>query len=205
MRKRRLWAALLALLLLALPLLSGCTDGGELDTDLLRQAGDVLGALLEEDGETAADPEDAAGPEDAAPGMPDAATGAAEGEPDGDEAQAPASGERYSDPERVAAYLHAYGELPPNFIRKDEAKALGWDSARGNLWDVTDGMSIGGDRFGNREGLLPEADGRVWYECDVNYAGGFRGAERIVYSNDGLIYYTADHYESITLLYGEGD
>lgn len=204
MRKRRIWAALLALLL-ALPLLSGCTDGGELDTDLLRQAGDVLGALLEEDGETAADPEDAAGPEDAASGMPDAAPGAAEGEPDGDEAQAPAYGERYSDPERVAAYLHAYGELPPNFIRKDEAKALGWDSARGNLWDVTDGMSIGGDRFGNREGLLPEADGRVWYECDVNYAGGFRGAERIVYSNDGLIYYTADHYESFTLLYGEGD
>lgn len=64
-------------------------------------------------------------------------------------------------------------------------------------------MSIGGDRFGNREGCLPEVEGRVWYECDVNYAGGFRGAERLLYSNDGLIYYTNDHYESFTPIYGE--
>jgi len=62
-------------------------------------------------------------------------------------------------------------------------------------------MSIGGDRFGNREGLLPDQEGRVWYECDVNYNGGYRGAERLVYSNDGLIYYTADHYQSFTRLY----
>jgi len=58
-------------------------------------------------------------------------------------------------------------------------------------------------RFGNREGLLPEADGRTWYECDVNYMGGFRGAERLLYSSDGLIYYTDDHYASFTLVYGE--
>ena len=60
---------------------------------------------------------------------------------------------------------------------------------------------IGGDRFGNRERLLPEASGRTWYECDVNYAGGYRGAERVLYSSDGLIYYTDDHYESFTPLY----
>jgi guanyl-specific ribonuclease Sa len=64
-------------------------------------------------------------------------------------------------------------------------------------------MVIGGDRFGNREGLLPESDGRKYFECDVAYEGGYRGAERLVYSNDGLIYYTPDHYESFTLLYGE--
>lgn len=66
---------------------------------------------------------------------------------------------------------------------------------------ILPGMSIGGDRFGNREGLLPDAEGRKWYECDINFSGGFRGAERIVYSNDGLIYYTSDHYESFTQLY----
>ena len=108
----------------------------------------------------------------------------------------------YSDPYDVADYIHLYGELPPNFITKDEAKDWGWVSSEGNLWEVAPGMSIGGDRFGNREKLLPEASGRKWYECDVNYNGGFRGAERILYSNDGLIYYTDDHYESFTAIYG---
>lgn len=64
-------------------------------------------------------------------------------------------------------------------------------------------MSIGGDRFGNREGLLPTAKGRKYYECDIDFDGTYRGAKRIVYSNDGLIYYTEDHYESFELLYGE--
>ncbi|MGN1069057.1 MAG: ribonuclease domain-containing protein [Candidatus Fimadaptatus sp.] len=62
-------------------------------------------------------------------------------------------------------------------------------------------MSIGGDRFGNREGLLPDARGRQYYECDVNYDGGYRGGERIVFSSDGLIYYTCDHYNTFALLY----
>ena len=107
----------------------------------------------------------------------------------------------YTAPDEVAAYLHAYGKLPGNYITKRQAGELGWDASRGNLWEVTDRMSIGGDRFGNREGLLPDQEGRVWYECDVNYNGGYRGAERLVYSNDGLIYYTADHYQSFTRLY----
>lgn len=107
----------------------------------------------------------------------------------------------YSTPELVAAYLHTFHRLPSNFITKNEAAKLGWVNSEGNLWDVTDEMSIGGDKFGNYEGLLPKADGRQWYECDVNYYGGYRGAERILYSNDGLIYYTDDHYESFTQLY----
>ena len=78
---------------------------------------------------------------------------------------------------------------------------MGWDSASGNLWGVAPGMSIGGDRFGNREGLLPDARSRQWYECDVNYEGGYRGAERLLFSNDGLIYYSGDHYGSCELLY----
>lgn len=107
----------------------------------------------------------------------------------------------YSTPDLVAAYIHTFNKLPSNFITKDEASKLGWVSSEGNLWDVTDEMSIGGDKFGNREGLLPKKNGRQWYECDVNYYGGYRGDERIVYSNDGLIYYTDDHYVSFTQLY----
>ena len=107
----------------------------------------------------------------------------------------------YSTPELVAAYIHTFNKLPSNYITKNEATKLGWVSSKGNLWDVTDEMSIGGDKFGNREGLLPKKNGRQWYECDVNYYGGYRGSERILYSNDGLIYYTDDHYESFTQLY----
>ena len=102
----------------------------------------------------------------------------------------------YSSRHDVARYLVTYGTLPPNFYTKAEARELGWVAEDGNLWDVTDRGSIGGDRFQNREKLLPEAQGRIWYECDIDYQGGHRGAKRIVYSNDGLIYYTDDHYES---------
>lgn len=109
--------------------------------------------------------------------------------------------DRYTDPYDVAEYIYTYNKLPVNFITKKEAVELGWDSDRGNLWEVTDEMSIGGDYFGNREGKLPKKDGRKWFECDVNYSGGYRGEERIVYSNDGLIYYTDDHYETFKQIY----
>lgn len=107
----------------------------------------------------------------------------------------------YTTPEDVAEYIHTFGTLPDNFITKDEAKELGWDNKKGNLWDVAEGKSIGGDRFGNYEGLLPKAKGRKYTECDVNYEGGYRGGERIIFSNDGLIYYTDDHYQTFTQLY----
>ncbi len=107
-------------------------------------------------------------------------------------------GESYSTPEEVAEYIHLYGELPENFITKNEARDMGWESSEGNLWEVAPGMSIGGDYFGNYEGLLP--DGR-YRECDVNFDGGYRGAERIIYGEDGSVWYTDDHYESFTQLY----
>ena len=107
-------------------------------------------------------------------------------------------GESYSDKESVAAYLRAYGELPPNYITKKEAQALGWISSKGNLWDVAPGKSIGGDVFGNREKLLPVKKGRTWYECDIDFDGAFRNGKRIVFSSDGLIYYSDDHYASFT-------
>ena len=85
-------------------------------------------------------------------------------------------GQSYSTKDEVAAYLNEYQELPPNFITKAEAQKLGWDNSKGNLWEVTNKMSIGGDRFGNFEGLLPKAQGRQYYECDIDYYGGYRGA-----------------------------
>lgn len=109
----------------------------------------------------------------------------------------------YTTKEDVAEYLYLYNHLPSNFITKDDAKELGWVSSEGNLWEVAPGKSIGGDYFGNYEGLLPKKSGRKYYECDIDFEGGSRNAKRIVYSNDGLIYYTDDHYESFELLYGE--
>ena len=105
----------------------------------------------------------------------------------------------YYSTEDVALYLYTYGELPDNFITKKEAQSMGWDNKKGNLWEVADGMCIGGDHFGNYEGLLPEEDD--YTECDVNYEGGYRGAERIIFSDDGDIYYTGDHYKTFEQLY----
>lgn len=108
----------------------------------------------------------------------------------------------YTSREEVALYIHTYGKLPQNFIKKNEAKKLGWEG--GSLEPYAPGRSIGGDRFGNYEGLLPEAEGRRYTECDIDTMGrSSRGAKRIVFSNDGLIYYTGDHYKSFELLYGE--
>ena len=109
----------------------------------------------------------------------------------------------YTSKEEVAEYLHTYGHLPSNFIKKKEAKKLGWVSKEGNLDEVAPGMSIGGDYFGNYEGILPEAEDRDYYECDIDFDGTYRNGKRIVFSNDGLIYYTEDHYETFELLYGE--
>lgn len=98
----------------------------------------------------------------------------------------------------VARYVKRNGSLPDNFITKSQAKKLGWNPKAGNLNKVAPGKSIGGDIFKNKEGLLPSKSGRVWYEADVNFSGGHRGSDRLLYSNDGLIYKTTDHYKTFT-------
>ena len=104
--------------------------------------------------------------------------------------------------EDVVRYIHTYGHLPENFITKKQAQALGWEG--GSLEPYAPGKCIGGSRFGNYEGTLPEKDGRTYTECDIDTLGAEkRGGKRIVFSNDGLIYYTEDHYETFELLYGE--
>lgn len=125
-------------------------------------------------------------------------------EADGSSAGTPAIDEdgSYTSKEDVALYIHTYGHLPGNFIPKKEAQALGWSG--GSLEPYAPGKCIGGSHFGNYEGLLPEAEGRSYTECDIDTLGAdSRGAKRIVFSNDGLVYYTGDHYASFELLYGE--
>ncbi len=214
-------------LLLALLLLAGC-GGGELElyTDpAAAQPAETLRLIT--DLPAAAEPAPDAGPDEAIPGpdwmasdepdtgsetyqspapskeaaasaSPDSGSDAELLSPDGPDETVPPLAEdgEYTAPQDVADYLHAYGHLPDNFITKREAQDLGWPG--GNLWKYAPGKSIGGDRFGNYEGLLPKGRYR---ECDVNYSGGRRGAERIIYGEDGSIWYTADHYESFTQLY----
>ena len=106
-----------------------------------------------------------------------------------------------TEPQDIADYIFLYGKLPPNFITKKQAQNLGWDSSWNYVSDVAPGKSIGGDRFGNYEGLLPTKKGRQWYEADCYYTKGKRNAYRILFSNDGLVYYTDDHYESFTQMF----
>lgn len=131
---------------------------------------------------------------------------AADTEPRSDTSDVPSIAEdgTYTSRDDVALYLHTYGRLPSNYITKKEAEELGWkkkQGAAGQLDAVAPGKSIGGSRFGNYEGQLPDKKGRHYYECDINYDKGSRGAERLVYSDDGLIYYTGDHYKTFELLY----
>lgn len=107
----------------------------------------------------------------------------------------------YTSKEEVALYIHTYGRLPANYITKKEAQDMGWDPSKGNLSDILPGMSIGGSAFGNYEGALPRANGRRYFECDIDYDGVYRGAKRLVYSNDGLVFYTEDHYNTFEQIY----
>jgi guanyl-specific ribonuclease Sa len=106
----------------------------------------------------------------------------------------------YTSKEDVALYIHLYGKLPDNFITKDEARKFGWDG--GSVEPYAPGKSIGGDQFGNFEGLLPDAPGRTWTECDIDTLNSDdRGQKRIIWSDNWDIYYTDDKYKSFEKLY----
>ena len=103
--------------------------------------------------------------------------------------------------QELADYFFEHGELPENFIRKQEAERLGWDNRYNYVSDVAPGKSIGGDYFGNYERLLPVVKGRKYYEADCFYNGGKRNAFRIIFSNDGHVWYTEDHYNTFIELF----
>ncbi len=103
----------------------------------------------------------------------------------------------YDSKDEVALYIVTYNKLPSNYITKKQAKKLGWSG--GSLEKYAPGKCIGGDRYGNYEGTLP--DDKKYYECDIDTLGKkSRGAKRLVFSDDGYIYYTGDHYKSFELL-----
>ena len=185
---KRIFAALMALLIILS--LAGCGK--------LKKAADTASEALKEVNEAAETITGAAGeekkePETSAPES--SAEPEKQQEPEKEEPYRPEEGEKYYDLENVVLYLYYYGELPVNFITKNEAEALGWSG--GSVQKYRPGAAIGGDYFGNREGLLPKASGRRYTECDLNTDGkNSRGAERLVFSNDGLYFYTGDHYES---------
>jgi len=109
----------------------------------------------------------------------------------------------YTSRDEVALYIHVFGDVPDNYITKTKARRQGWVAEEGNLWDVCPGMSIGGGGFHNIEGELPVSydPDRTWKECDIGYEGGYRGPRRLVYSDDGYIFYTDDHYDTFTQLF----
>ena len=188
--RRKLLSLLLAVCA-ALPL-AGC---GGLDVGIIGGGDRPTEIILDGAGYSFEEPEDA--PEtdlDVQPAGPEAL-------PEEEAAVIDEDG-TYNSVEDVSLYLHTYDHLPENYITKSEARNLGWTG--GSVEQVAPGCAIGGDRFGNREGILPAAQGRSYYECDIGTIGeSSRGAKRLVYSDDGLIYYTEDHYETFTLLYGE--
>ena len=204
-------AALLLALLLALSLTACGNPAQTMDTiekaaQTVQQIAEVLNDT-EEDTESAALPaseaQEAAEEASEEPAQASDQETAAE-EPAEAAAETPAIDEDgvYTTKDDVALYLHTYGHLPSNFITKKEAEKLGWSG--GSLEPYAPGKCIGGSHFGNYEGILPEKDGRSYTECDIDTLGADkRGAKRIVFSNDGLIYYTENHYETFELLYGE--
>ena len=204
-------AALLLALLLALSLTACGNPAQTMDTiekaaQTVQQIAEVLNDT-EEDTESAALPaseaQEAAEEASEEPAQASDQETAAE-EPAEAAAETPAIDEDgvYTTKDDVALYLHTYKHLPSNFITKKEAEKLGWSG--GSLEPYAPGKCIGGSHFGNYEGILPEKDGRSYTECDIDTLGADkRGAKRIVFSNDGLIYYTEDHYETFELLYGE--
>ncbi len=208
---RRITALLLALLL-ALSLTACGNPAQTMDTiekaaQTVQQIAEVLNDT-EEDTESAALPaseaQEAAEEASEEPAQASDQETAAEETEEAPAAETPAIDEDgvYTTKDDVALYLHTYGHLPSNFITKKEAEKLGWSG--GSLEPYAPGKCIGGSHFGNYEGILPEKDGRSYTECDIDTLGADkRGAKRIVFSNDGLIYYTENHYETFELLYGE--
>ena len=105
----------------------------------------------------------------------------------------------------VDFYLFVHHCLPDNYMTKKEAELRGWVRLKRNLWDVLPGTIIGGDRYFNIDGSLPDRPGRIWYEADFDYSGGVRNHKRILFSNDGLMFVTYDHYWTFSEVYWEDD
>ena len=107
--------------------------------------------------------------------------------------------------QELADYIFEHGELPDNFVTKREAMNMGWQTRYRNPGDIRPGLTIGGDYFGNYQRQLPYVKGRKYYEADCFYHGGRRNEHRIIYSNDGHVWYTGDHYNTFIELFPSGE
>ena len=125
-------------------------------------------------------------------------------------AAAPVDAQRSADPQTLPAFAQRIGlrevevfvetvqsirtanRLPPRYVTKDEARAHGWRG--GGLCTVWPGHTIGGDVMRNFGGAIPDAPGRIYREADLDSDCRSRGPRRLVFSNDGRIYVTLDHY-----------
>lgn len=199
--------ALLLSLLLAFSLV-GCGHEGEIAGAVLDAAISAVENYDSSDASSPSQPQPDSAEKEALPPEPtnDEIVTTLPGEPASssaaDTGYVPEEGEYYYDLENVVLYLDYYGELPDNYITKNEARKLGWEG--GTPERFLEGSAIGGDTFGNREGILPKASGRTYTECDLNTDGAnSRGAERLVFSSDGLYFHTEDHYESFTEVWVE--
>ena len=193
--KGSLWISLLLAVILTIGSLAGCRNSG---TAQPQENAAVLQSITEENQSAQQDTQEKAGQEDGPGSGQETPDEAAPGQaaPEDDLPSIDEDGS-YTTKEDVALYIHTYGKLPSNFITKKEAEKLGWDG--GSLEPYAPGKCIGGNYFGNYEGLLPDGN---YKECDIDTLGKKkRGAKRIIYSDDGRIYYTDDHYESFTQLY----
>lgn len=94
----------------------------------------------------------------------------------------------------VIDYVKENHHLPDYYITKNEAKKEGWNPSKGNLCEVLPGKVIGGDHFSNREKQLPP--NKKYFEADVNYHCGNRNADRIVFTKEGEVYLSRNHYIS---------
>lgn len=101
------------------------------------------------------------------------------------------------------AWIKYFGELPEYYITRRMAEQMGWVKWRGNLAQAAPGYMIFGGVYYNDNNKLPQKDGRIWYEADINYTGGYRNKQRLLFSNDGLIFVTYDHYETFAEIIGE--
>lgn len=196
--RRRSWLYLLLGILLSLSLLAGCSKSGADSGQAAAPAQETVTQTGKETEET----DLVEIPETESEEEQDTESE----EPQAQEPQAPETEENlkeidedgsYTTKEDVALYIHTYGKLPSNFITKKQAEKLGWNG--GSLEPYAPGKCIGGGRFGNYEGILPDGN---YKECDIDTLGKKkRGAKRLIYSDDGRIYYTDDHYETFTQLY----
>lgn len=100
-------------------------------------------------------------------------------------------------------WIRYLNELPDYYVTKDYANQNGWISKKGNLSEVLPGKMIYGGIYYNENGVLPQKESRIWYEADINYTSGYRNRERVLFSNDGLIFVTYDHYDTFFEITGE--